>query len=62
MKVETNITFLTTFDDELMKAFNNNTFDENVKLLGKFDDSVKEMLEQEYGGENVVVTSVFVQD
>jgi hypothetical protein len=62
MKVETNITFLTTFDYELMKAFNNNTFDENVKLLGKFDDSVKEMLEQEYGGENVVVTSVFVQD
>jgi hypothetical protein len=62
MKVETTITFFTTFDDELMKAFNNNTFEQNVKLLGEFDDSVKEMLEQEYGGENVVVTSVFVQD
>jgi hypothetical protein len=62
MKIETTVTFEVSFDEELQSAYDNNSFETNLELLKKYDEQTKEMLEQDYLAENVVVTSVFVQE
>jgi hypothetical protein len=62
MKIETTVTFEVTFDEELQETYDNNSFETNLELLKKYDEQTKEMLEQEYLAENVVVISVFVQE
>jgi hypothetical protein len=62
MKVETTITFETTFDEEMNAAYDKNSFEKNLELLRQVDEETKQQVEDDFCGENVVVTSVFVQD
>jgi hypothetical protein len=62
VKVETTVTFNVTFDEEINEAYENNSFETNLELLKKYDEQTKQLLEEDYLAENVVVRSVFVQD